>query len=274
MPDRPLVLCHHTIRDAPFDERAASAAAGGYDGLGFNLRAYRLLQADGVSDAALLDTLARHDQRIVELEVLAGWSDGGDAGARSRRAEDTAFHLADVFGVGYLQAIGPYAGSLDDAAEAFAALCDRAAEHGMRVGLEFLPFTNIADVTTAAELVARADRPNGGICVDTWHFFRGDADFDGLAAVPPERVFDIQLNDGTLRPEHGDYLEDCLWNRRCPGDGEFDLRRFLDVLAGRGVDAPVSVEVLSRALDELAPQEAARRSAAASRSVLAPTPWR
>jgi sugar phosphate isomerase/epimerase len=273
MPERPLVLCHHTIRDAPFEERAAAAAAGGYDGLGLNLRAYRTLQADGMTDAAMLEALARHDQRIVEMEALAGWSDGGEAAERSRRAEATAFHLADVFGASYLQAIGPYTGTLDDAAAAFAALCDRAAEHGVRVGIEFLPFTNIADAATAAELVGRADRPNGGICVDSWHFFRGTPDFDQLAAVPGERVFDIQLNDGTLVPEHDDYLEDCLRNRRCPGDGEFELRRFLDTLAASGVDAPVSAEVISLALDELPPDAAALRVAETSRAVLAPTPW-
>jgi sugar phosphate isomerase/epimerase len=273
MPERPLVLCHHTIRDAPFEARAAAAAAGGYDGLGLNLRAYRTLVADGMTDAAMLETLARHGQRIVEMEALAGWSDGGEVGERSRRAEATAFHLADVFGATYLQAIGPYAGSLDDGAAAFAALCDRAADHGVRVGLEFLPFTNVTDAATATELVGRADRPNGGVCIDSWHFFRGRPDFDQLAAVPAERVFDIQLNDGTLAPEHDDYLEDCLWNRRCPGEGEFDLRRFLDTLADNGADAPISVEVISLALDELAPEVAARRVAETSRAVLTPTTW-
>lgn len=274
MPDRPLVLCHHTIRNASFDQRAAAAAAGGYDGLGLSLRVYRKMQTEGLTDSAMHETLARYDQQVVELEALAGWSDGGEAGERSRHMEATAFHLADVFGAGYLQAIGPYAGTLDDAAQAFAALCDRAAEHGLRVGVEFLPFTNIADAATAATLVELADRPNGGICIDTWHFFRGTSDFDQLAAVPGGRVFDIQLNDGTLAPEHDDYLEDCLWNRRCPGDGEFDLRRFLDTLAASGADAPISAEVISLALDELAPEEAARRVTDTSTSLLAATRWR
>jgi sugar phosphate isomerase/epimerase len=42
----------------------------------------------------------------------------------------------------------------------------------MQVALEFRPYSNIPDVAAAANIVAEADRANGGLCVDTWHFFR------------------------------------------------------------------------------------------------------
>lgn len=264
-----LILSHHTMRHAPFDERVAAAAAAGYDGIGINIRAYRELRAAGRSDDELLDILGQHGQQIAEVEALSGWSAAGDQRDRSEAAADVAFHLADVFGVFYLQSVGPYEGSIGDAAKAFAALCDRAADHGLVVGLEFLPFTNVPDITTALRVVEGADRDNGGICVDSWHFTRGDDDWEALAAMPGDRVLDIQINDGPLVAEHPDYLEDCITNRRLPGEGEFDLVRFIRTLDEAGTTAPVSVEIISAALDELPAAEVAQRSADATRRVLA-----
>src|SRR5207302_213589 len=78
-------------------------------------------------------------------------------GARSMNA-------VDVFGGDW---------DVDDAAEAFAGLCDRAGEHGLVVHLEFLPWSKIPDVGSAWEVVRLAGRSNGGIAIDAWHFFRG-----------------------------------------------------------------------------------------------------
>ncbi len=116
--------------------------------------------------------------------------------------EQMAFHLADVFGARRVLALGTFdcrpVGP--DVIDAFAALCDRAASHSMQVALEFTPYSNIPDARTASQIVAAADRPNGGICIDAWHFFRGSADFDDLAAVDLAKTFMIQFNDGPATP--------------------------------------------------------------------------
>ncbi|MBK8374800.1 MAG: hypothetical protein IPL18_07995 [Sphingomonadales bacterium] len=44
---------------------------------------------------------------------------------------------------------------------AFAKLCDQAADHGVRLAIEFVPTGAIADFARALELVERADRSNG-----------------------------------------------------------------------------------------------------------------
>ncbi len=40
-------------------------------------------------------------------------------------------------------------------------------------------------------------------------------------------------------------MEDTSYRRRLPGEGEFDLVGFLQLLDDRGVTAPISVEVMS-----------------------------
>ena len=264
-----LWLSHHSLRYASMEERAAAAAAAGLDGIGLSLRAYRRWRDGGHSDEELADILGRHGQRLVELEALHGWALSGEQRDRAHADEELAFHLADAFGPTYLQAIGPYEGTTDDVVAAYAALCDRASAHRLTVGIEFLPFTNIPDIASAADIAESANRGNGGVCVDAWHFFRGTPDFDSLAAVPGELIANIQINDGPLVPEDDDYLADCLTNRRCPGDGEFDLVRFMRTIAATGCTAPVSIEVISTSLQALAARTATERMTETTRQLLA-----
>ncbi|MCZ7528208.1 MAG: sugar phosphate isomerase/epimerase [Acidimicrobiia bacterium] len=263
-----LVLCHHSLLGVDFEDRVAAASAAGFDAVGLNLREYRRLRDEGRTDDELRRTLERHGQWLYEMEALGGWSSSGEERERSRRAEEDFFHMADAFGARYLQAVGPHEGSLDDAAEAFGALCDRAGEHGLVVGLEFLPFTNIPDVTTALRIVEGADRPNGGICADSWHFTRGTPDWEALERVPGDRVAGVQIDDGPLEPEDDDYLRDCLENRRPPGQGDFDLERFVSILDRIGSTAPIAVEVISVQLQERPAAETARILAESTRALL------
>lgn len=276
----PLVLAWGTVR-APFTERVAAAAAGGFTSIGLMVREYLALRRDGWTDEKLRGVLDRHGVSINEVEVLFGFAapEGTVADIPERpglvyhdpELESAAWHLADVFGVRNVQAAGMFAAppAADGVVEAFGSLCDRAAAHGLRVALEFVPYTDIPDVGTAAAIVQAADRPNGGLCVDSWHFFRGKPDLEALAAVPAERIAMIQINDGPLTPDDPNRAYDAVHNRRLPGEGEFDLTAWLTAMARPGLDATVSVEVYSDALAELGAAEAASRSLATTRQVLA-----
>ena len=258
-------------RHGQFDERVAAAAAAGFDAIGLYLGEYaRLRDEEGRSPADIRAVLDRHGMVVADAEVVAGWAEpDGERRQACERFERLAYEMADELGVRYLQAIGPYGGSLDQAAEGFAALCDRAAAHGLLVGIEWLPYTNIATATDAREIVTAADRPNGGYCVDIWHHVRGANDLAMIEALEPERVFAVQMNDGPLTPDLDDYKPDCLANRVPPGDGEFDCVGFVRFLAEMEIDAPISLEVCSTRLWDGPSEEAAHASADAMRRVLA-----
>jgi sugar phosphate isomerase/epimerase len=166
--------------------------------------------------------------------------------------------------------IGPYEGTLDDAAAGFAMVCDRLARHGTQAALEYFPeMSNIPDVTTALDLVERAGRDNGGLCVDSWHHFRTGDTFEALARVPADRVVGVQFNDGPLARVDPDYYTECTSYREIPGAGEFDLIGFVRTLDEMGVDVPFEVEVISLELDRLDPNDAAQRIADGARAVIA-----
>ncbi len=256
-----LILSHFSLRGVDFVDRVAAAASAGFAGIGLTVTDYVRLRDEGWSDAQLQSVLVEHGVALDEIEGM--WLDG------SRRYEDVVCQMADAFGSSHVHVFPPHTGTVVDATNEFGRMCDLCAEHGLRAAIEFLPFTNIPDVRAALEIVERADRPNGGLCVDTWHHFRGTVEWEALEAMPPARVVSVQVNDGKSVPAIDDYLEDTMSNRLIPGDGEFALGRFVQVLDEIGVDVPYSIEIMSVDLQSGNPAEVARQIGDRSRSMLA-----
>ena len=148
---------------------------------------------------------------------------------------------------------------IDEMIEAFAAVCDRGARSGTRVHLEFTPFSAIPDLATAWQIVTAADRPNGGLAFDTWHYLRGRRDDALLEQIPGDRIYVVQINDAAAEPI-GSLLNDTLNHRLMPGDGAFDLAGVLPIIARKPGVGPAGIEVLSRELWERSPAEVGRAS--------------
>ena len=264
-----LVLSHFTLdRNHPLDDRISAAADAGFAGIGLYAGQFMRLRETGFTIGQLREMLDAADVCLAEIEVLSGWGSATPS-ADYWRFEDVVWELVDAFECRYVQAIGPSEGSIADAAARFGEVCDRAADHGAVVGLEFLPFTNIVDATDALAIVEAAGRPNGGVCVDIWHHARGANDLDLIRAIPPELITGIQMSDGPREPTLADYKDDCLRHRVPPGDGEFGAVDFVRMLIELGVDVPWSLEVCN---DDVWGQPGAdhvRRAADAMRRVLA-----
>ncbi len=279
--DRASVLCSGTLRPGiPFHSRVAAAQAGGFDHLSLWGRDYRDARAEGLRDRDLRTILDDHGLSVAELDPAWWWLPGAadihiapehDTERIFSFGEAELFAVADALGARALNAVDVFGGpwSLDDAAESFAALCLRAAEHGLLVQLEFLPWSKIPDLDAAWSVVRRAGAPNGGLAVDAWHYFRsGSAEAGTLRTVPGERIVGVQLCDAPAASE-ADPLHATLHERLLPGQGELDLAGLIADLRATGTTAPFGVEVFSDALDELAPEEVGRQAGAALRSLLA-----
>lgn len=241
-----LVLSHFSLaRNHDLSDRIATAGAAGFAGIGLFVGQWISLLGEGWSVERLRDELDAASICLAEIEVLMHWG-LAEQSAGQQAFEQAAWDLADAFEPRYVQATGPFDGTTSDAASRFGALCDRAADHGLVVGLEFLPFTNIYDAGDALRIAEAADRPNGGVCMDIWHHVRGANDVALLDAVPGELITGVQMNDGPLLPPADsdlDYKDDCLRHRVPPGAGEFDVDGFVAMLRSKGVDVPWGLEV-------------------------------
>jgi len=274
-----LVLCSGTLRRGiPFAERLSAASAAGFTAVSLWGRDYGAARAEGLSDADLRLMLDDHGLGVAEVDPAWWWLPGAsevhfppemDTEDVFCFGEAELFAVADAVGGRSLNAVDVFGGrwGLDDAAEAFAGLCTRAAEHGLLVHIEWLPWSKIPDLESALEVVRRADQPNGGINIDAWHLVRSGTDLEALARVPGELIMGIQLDDGPAQPEDN-LVEATLHHRALPGQGEFDLPAIVGAVLATGTTAPIGVEVFSDSLHELPAAEAARQAARATRAVI------
>jgi sugar phosphate isomerase/epimerase len=265
-----VVLSHFTLsRHHDITQRVDAAAGAGCSAIGIYIRDFQRLEADGSSDH-LEGILDDRGLCLAEIDALRAWGDPSSATtADAVDLEAAAFRIADRFACRSLHVLGPREGTPGDVAKAFGALCDRAAHHGLLVGLEFLPSTSIATAADAIRTVEAADRDNGGLCVDVWHHQRGADDLSQIRALPGEKVIDVQMSDGPRAPTLADYEEDTRRNRVPPGDGEMDLSGFVAAVRATGTAAPWSLEVCNEAAWETDGAVFAARCASGLRRIFA-----
>ncbi len=159
----------------------------------------------------------------------------------------------------------------DEVAACFKTLCQGAGDAGLQVSMEFLPWTGIADLATAWEILQRADCDNSGIMVDTWHWFRqpGGPNPDLLRQIPAEKLRVVQLCDAAAElPDDGDIATETMTSRLLPGEGAVDFAEVLGIITGSGTTPIWFPEVFSTPLATAGPQTMAPQVLAASRSVL------
>ncbi len=266
-----LVLCAGTLARAPFRERIDAAVAGGYRGISLFPSDVRRARAEGLDDSAMRGLLRDNGLEVAELDPLMSWLPGVAPGKGAfATTEAECYEIAESIGGRSINAVVFPAEPIprDVVVESFAALCDRAADHGLLVHLEFMPWTQIATALDAFAIVDQAGRTNGGIMFDTWHHFRGSVADEVLREqVPADRILACQLNDAPTEAEE-DVVEETLHRRRIPGDGDIDLPEILRYLHEGGSPAPLGIEVFCDDLLERPSNEVATRCAEGVRVAL------
>jgi sugar phosphate isomerase/epimerase len=274
------VLCSGTLgAGTSFPERVAAARAGNFSAISLWGRDYQIARDDGLSDRDIHLMLSDHGLAVAELDPAWWWLPGAsgirvppahDQERIFRYGEDELFVMAEGVGARSLNAVDVFGGpwSLDEAATAFAGLCDRAADHGLLVHLEFLPWSRIPDLKTAWHVVRTADRPNGGLMIDAWHYFRSGPDGELLRAIPGQSILGIQLCDAPATPE-AEPLHATLHERLLPGEGGLPLHGLMADLGATGTAAPLGVEVFSDVLHARDPAQVGGLAGASLRALRA-----
>ena len=135
-------------------------------------------------------------------------------------------------------------GGIDRMATDFRELGERAAKRGLRVGYEALCWgRHIYDHRDAWEVVRRADHPNVGLILDSFHTLARKIDPDTIRSIPGDRIFFVQLADAPAID-----MDLLYWSRHfrnMPGEGDLDVTGFMRAVAATGYDGPLSLEVFN-----------------------------
>ncbi|MDN3936230.1 TIM barrel protein [Arthrobacter sp. YD4] len=174
----------------------------------------------------------------VPEELLAG---------NLRRAE-AKFRLMSRLGMDTILVCSNVAtASIDDddlRTEQLARLAELAGEHGVRVAYEALAWGRyVNDYEHAHRLVARVDHPNLGTCLDSFHILSRDWDTAPIEAFDPEKIFFVQVADAPKLSM--DVLSWSRHHRVFPGEGQFELAKFMGHVVRAGYAGPVSLEVFN-----------------------------
>ncbi len=236
----------HGVARVPFPERVAAARVGGFAGIGVQPGDYERSKANGLSDGAMADVLARNGVVLAEIDGVPWWPLDGERDMVRR--QDDVLRLGERFGVRLVNAAMPTIDgdgpTDDDLAGRLSQLADRAASAGMLVGLEFLPWTPVRDVVHAHAVVTLASRPNLGVTVDVWHHSVSGVGTDEMGRLPGATIVSVHVTDGVRDPSLSP-LAETMVGRRLPGEGELPVADVLRTLVAMGVQVPYSVEIVS-----------------------------
>lgn len=271
--DRALVVCANTLRTADFPTRVQAAGPAGFAGIGLRISDYQQARDAGLSDRDMTLLLDNHGLQLVELEGVWDWVRSNQSlHSQAGPEEATILHMAEAFGCRHVNISSFFPHEQAEIVDAYGTFCDRAAEVGLLVGLEFIPYSEIPTLRAAKTIVGLAARVNGGLTLDAWHYFRCGTTIAELLALSASDIVAVQLND--VLPAAGpDLKEEGRHHRQAPGDGAGDLAGLIAALKELRVEAPVEVEIFSDDLDAMEPAVVAQMALDKTRRVLLEAAW-
>jgi len=249
------------------EDKLAAAAGAGFDGI-------EVFEPDLVAAPwSPADIRARCADLGLTIDLYQPFRDFDDVRperltANLRRAE-LKFDLMAELGTDLVlvcSSVSPHAvDDVDRIAEQLHVLATAAARRGVRVAYEALAWgRHVNTYERSWEVVARADHPALGLCLDSFHILSRGSDPARIRAIPAEKLFFLQLADA---PDMDmDVLQWSRHHRLFPGQGAFDLPAFLGHVLAAGYSGPLSLEVFN---DVFRQSDPARTAVDALRSLLA-----
>ncbi|MCE0504975.1 sugar phosphate isomerase/epimerase and 4-hydroxyphenylpyruvate domain-containing protein [Roseivivax sp. GX 12232] len=135
-------------------------------------------------------------------------------------------------------------GGIDRAADDLSDLGEIARAQGIRLGYEALAWgRHVNDHRDAWEIVRRADHPNVGLILDSFHTLGRRLSPESIRAIPGDRIFFVQLADAPAIE-----MDLLYWSRHfrnMPGEGDLDVAGFCRAVAATGYDGPMSLEIFN-----------------------------
>jgi 4-hydroxyphenylpyruvate dioxygenase len=123
-------------------------------------------------------------------------------------------------------------------------LAELAGNHGVKVAYEALAWGKyVNDYEHAHAIVETVDHPHLGTCLDSFHILSRDWDTAPIEQFNPAKIFFVQVADAPKLS-----MDVLSWSRHYrvfPGEGQFELSKFMGHVVRAGYAGPVSLEVFN-----------------------------
>lgn len=232
-----------------FRDRVEAAAKAGFKGIGiWHADLEHILQSRTLNEMKII--LDDNGIKYLELEFLTDWFLDGDRKAESDKRKRMLLEASAALNAKHVK-VGDFYNTncpMSHIIEAFAALCKEAEDYGATIGFEFMAPAMINTLKDSLTLVETVGAKNGGLIVDIVHVVILGIRYEEISRIPLRYVVNAELNDGLL-PGNSRY--DPAGARRFCGDGEYDIRGFIQSIEQTGYKGPWAVEVSSHELAAL-----------------------
>ena len=180
------------------EDKLVAAAAAGFDGV-------EIFEPDFVASSwSATELRARCADLGLSIDLYQPFrdfdADDPDVLAANLRRAERKFDVMEQLGTDLVlvcSSVSPHALDDDDRiAEQLHQLAARAAERGLRVSYEALAWGRFVNTYERSwDIVRRADHAALGLCVDSFHILSRGSDPAGIADIPGEKLFFLQLAD-------------------------------------------------------------------------------
>lgn len=230
----------------------AAAADAGFRGIAldwFTLRAAERagIEASDVARRARDLGLVVTDLSALGLDADAS-TDGRVSASMARRCAALGVPLC------VLVLAVPPSPAVDDR---IARVADVFGANGVRLALEFVPYTEVRTLAEARAVCERVGYDRIGVLVDTWHLARSGGAPADVADLAPHEIACVQLADAAHEAAD-DLPDESRRSRLLPGKGVVDFAAFAAALAKVGYDGPLGTEVLDSRLAAQPPEAVAQ----------------
>jgi sugar phosphate isomerase/epimerase len=228
-----------------FRDRVEESAKAGFKGIGIwhtdleHILQYRTLKE---MKRILDDNGITH----VELEFINDWFLEGARREESDSRRRRLFEASEILHAKHVK-VGDFYNStcpMPHLIDSFAALCRDAERYGATIGFEIMGCAVINNIRDAITMVEAAAAKNGGLIIDIYQAANLGMTYEDLRSIPLKYLTNIELNDGTLptNPDHDPA------NRKFCGEGQYDIKGFINCIHSMGYAGPWAVEVISEKL--------------------------
>jgi sugar phosphate isomerase/epimerase len=222
-------------------------------------------------------TYSLREDEVLRREMIAAMRDRGVSislgeGCIIRPGREMRDYAADMdimrgLGVERLNTVSmdPDMGRTLDQLAVFA---EMARARGMSSSVELCPANTIKNLDGAVAAVRHVGRKDFQLLLDTMHLGRSGARGADIAALDPALIGYVQLCDAPLKPTNPNYMDEAMFERMIPGEGEMPLREYLGAMPP-GLVISLEVPLRSQAEAGISIKERLQKCVAAARALIA-----
>ncbi len=255
---------------APFSQDIEDFAAGQCQAVDVWLTKLEDYLAGGRTVGDARDLLQEHEVTMPVASFQGGLFGAEESARESWKHFDQRLKLCGELGISTLvvacDILGPICqADVDRAHESLLRAAAAAADHGVRIALEFRADAALGNnLQTAAALVNEVGHASLGICLDLFHYYVGPSKQEDLAYLTTDNLFHVQLCDIADTPR--EFARDA--DRILPGEGDICFEPIIGHLREIDYRGCVSIELMNPQIWQVPPRQFGEIAMTALRKVL------